>query len=167
MLGRKCNRPIGSKRRGRPEREDWSEKENAIVILSPLCCACGLTPLPFLCSSTGMDLLQLTANIKRDPNAYREEFLQQLRHFSAELQVFLLKPSKEFKQFATLIKFISQVRSRPFPPPMSTQTWSELAILPFATKKWPPASPLYHPPLRIRSHSSYLYVLVAENANSA
>lgn len=58
-----------------------------------------------------MDLLQLQSNIKRDPIAYREEFLQQQRHFVAELQVFLLKPSKEFKQFATLVSFLAQVRS--------------------------------------------------------
>lgn len=57
-----------------------------------------------------MDLLQLQSKIKRDPVAYREEFLQQQRHFVAELQVFLLKPSKEFKQFATLVSFLAQVR---------------------------------------------------------
>lgn len=57
-----------------------------------------------------MDLLQLQSNIKRDPAAYRDEFLQQQRHFVAELQVFLLKPSKEYKQFATLVAFLAQVR---------------------------------------------------------
>jgi protein SDA1 len=58
-----------------------------------------------------MDLLQLQSNVKRDPVAYRDEFLQQQRHFVAELQVFLLKPSKEYKQFAMLVNFLAQVAS--------------------------------------------------------
>lgn len=56
-----------------------------------------------------MDLIQLQNNVKHDPFAYKQEFLQQQRHFIAQLEVFLLKPSKDFKQLSSLVSFLSQV----------------------------------------------------------
>jgi len=40
------------------------------------------------------NLPQLQNLIKRDSESYREEFLQQLRHFDSLLQVFELSPGK-------------------------------------------------------------------------
>ena len=40
------------------------------------------------------NLPQLQNLIKRDPESYKEEFLQQLRHFSSNLQVFELTPTE-------------------------------------------------------------------------
>lgn len=56
-----------------------------------------------------MDLDQLQGQIKRDPEAYKDEFLQQHQHFQSVLQIFLLKPSQEHDDFVALVKFLSQV----------------------------------------------------------
>ncbi|KAL6763683.1 SDA1-domain-containing protein [Haematococcus lacustris] len=56
-----------------------------------------------------MDLLTLQANIKRDCEGYRDDFLLQYRHYQALLEVFNLKPSKECKEFGELATFIAQV----------------------------------------------------------
>eukprot|EP00878_Enallax_costatus_P025275 GHUV01027038.1.p1 GENE.GHUV01027038.1~~GHUV01027038.1.p1 ORF type:complete len:218 (+),score=48.73 GHUV01027038.1:214-867(+) len=55
------------------------------------------------------ELLKLQANIKRDPDGYRDEFLLQYRHYQACLQIFQLKPSQDSKEFAEFITFIAQV----------------------------------------------------------
>lgn len=56
-----------------------------------------------------MDLAQLQTMCKSDALAYKEEFLMQYRHFLSQIQIYKLKPSKEFKPFAHLIKFLSNV----------------------------------------------------------
>lgn len=56
-----------------------------------------------------MDLVQLQNHCKRDPDGYREEFLLQHRHFLSQLEIFLLKPSKECKEFMDTVSFLSQV----------------------------------------------------------
>lgn len=84
-----------------------------------------------------MDLLQLQSNIKRDPAAYREEFLQQQRHFVAELQVFNLKPSNEFKQFAMLVSFLAQVRF-----PLLALRRGDWAVLEASHSSHPLATPI-------------------------
>ncbi|WIA37864.1 hypothetical protein OEZ86_014713 [Tetradesmus obliquus] len=55
------------------------------------------------------DLLKLQANIKRDPDGYKDEFMLQYRHYQACLQLFQLKPSQDSKEFADCITFIAQV----------------------------------------------------------
>ncbi|XP_064608416.1 protein SDA1 homolog isoform X2 [Liolophura sinensis] len=55
------------------------------------------------------NLPQLQNLIKRDPDSYRDEFLQQLRHFQSNLEVFQLKPSKYVKTLDELVIFLAQV----------------------------------------------------------
>ncbi|OZJ04923.1 hypothetical protein BZG36_02658 [Bifiguratus adelaidae] len=47
--------------------------------------------------------------IKRDPTSYRDEFIQQYRHYQASLSIFKLKPTEEATEFGELITFISQI----------------------------------------------------------
>ncbi|KAG0264955.1 Protein SDA1 [Actinomortierella ambigua] len=54
------------------------------------------------------NLPQLQNLIKRDPKSYREEFLQQLRHFESSLAIFELRPEELSIDFQELINFISQ-----------------------------------------------------------
>eukprot|EP00882_Tetradesmus_deserticola_P021636 GHRQ01023421.1.p2 GENE.GHRQ01023421.1~~GHRQ01023421.1.p2 ORF type:complete len:426 (+),score=238.19 GHRQ01023421.1:262-1539(+) len=55
------------------------------------------------------ELLKLQANIKRDPDGYKDEFALQYRHYKACLQLSQLKPSQDSKEFADCITFIAQV----------------------------------------------------------
>ena len=55
------------------------------------------------------NLPQLQNLIKRDPESYKEEFLQQLRHFSSTLQVFELTPTEFNENLDELIMFLAQV----------------------------------------------------------
>jgi len=56
-----------------------------------------------------VNLPQLQNLIKRDPTSYREEFLQQLRHYEASVAIFLLKPAEEAKEFGELCMFLCHV----------------------------------------------------------
>uniref|UniRef100_A0A8D8TFG0 Protein SDA1 n=1 Tax=Cacopsylla melanoneura TaxID=428564 RepID=A0A8D8TFG0_9HEMI len=55
------------------------------------------------------NLPQLQNLIKRDPISYKDEFLQQQRHFESLLSVFCLQPSKFNKSLDELIMFMAQV----------------------------------------------------------
>ncbi|XP_041460227.1 protein SDA1 homolog [Lytechinus variegatus] len=55
------------------------------------------------------NLPQLQNVIKRDPESYTEEFLQQYRHYQSNVQVFQLKPSEYSKSLEELIMFLSQI----------------------------------------------------------
>jgi protein SDA1 len=55
------------------------------------------------------NLPQLQNQIKRDPEAYREEFLQQWNHYNSTREIFLLNPSEHAQHFRELVSFISQV----------------------------------------------------------
>ncbi|XP_030836828.1 protein SDA1 homolog [Strongylocentrotus purpuratus] len=55
------------------------------------------------------NLPQLQNVIKRDPESYTEEFLQQYRHYQSNVQVFQLKPSQYSKSLEELTMFLSQV----------------------------------------------------------
>lgn len=57
----------------------------------------------------GNNLPQLQNMIKRDPQSYKEEFLQQYRHFESSLSLFELKPSEENKDFCDQAMFLAQV----------------------------------------------------------
>lgn len=63
-------------------------------------------------------LPQLQNMVKRDPDAYKSEFLMQLRHYESEYQLFLLQPSKESAHFGALISFLSHV-AKCYPKDMS------------------------------------------------
>lgn len=63
------------------------------------------------------NLPQLQNLIKRDPDSYRDEFLQQYRHFQSILEVFRLDPSQSHKGLDELVMFIAQASTatRNFP----------------------------------------------------
>jgi protein SDA1 len=51
-------------------------------------------------------LLILQEHINKDPKAYRDDFLLQMRHLENSIEIFKLKPADESKDFATLLQFI-------------------------------------------------------------
>ncbi|KAM6902362.1 protein SDA1 homolog [Xenentodon cancila] len=55
------------------------------------------------------NLPQLQNLIKRDPQSYVEEFLQQHRHYQSNVQIFKLQPDKPNKELGELVMFLSQV----------------------------------------------------------
>lgn len=55
------------------------------------------------------NLPQLQNLIKRDPESYRDEFMQQHRHFLSVIEIFRLSPDKENKSLHELVMFIAQV----------------------------------------------------------
>ena len=55
------------------------------------------------------NLPQLQNLIKRDPESYKEEFLQQFRHFESTLQVFELNPNEINKSLDDQVMFLAQV----------------------------------------------------------
>ncbi|OWF43788.1 protein SDA1 homolog [Mizuhopecten yessoensis] len=55
------------------------------------------------------NLPQLQNLIKRDPGSYRDEFMQQYRHYESNLQIFHLQPSTYTKTLDELVLFIAQV----------------------------------------------------------
>ena len=48
------------------------------------------------------DLPQLQNRIKRDPRSYRGDFIQQLRNWEAQLNIFQLQPTLSSKEFGRL-----------------------------------------------------------------
>jgi hypothetical protein len=81
------------------------------------------------------NLPQLQNLIKRDPEAYREEFLQQWNRYNTIRQIFHLNPEQEANNFRELVSFISQVLAFPsFPKP--TRTYLMIfSSLPNVTRK--------------------------------
>lgn len=57
------------------------------------------------------NLPQLQNLIKRDPAAYKEEFLQQWNHYTSIREIYLLNPVEHAQHFRELTAFISQVCS--------------------------------------------------------
>jgi hypothetical protein len=55
------------------------------------------------------NLPQLQNLIKRDPKAYKEEFLQQWNHYNSIRQIFHMSPDEQAQHFRELVAFISQV----------------------------------------------------------
>ncbi|KAJ8338953.1 hypothetical protein SKAU_G00357390 [Synaphobranchus kaupii] len=55
------------------------------------------------------NLPQLQNLIKRDPQSYTEEFMQQYRHYQSNVQVFKLQPGKSNKELSDLVMFLAQV----------------------------------------------------------
>ena len=60
-------------------------------------------------ASTIERLSTLQNLVKRDSDAYREEFLLQLQHFQAELEIFKLSPTAPADTFCALVTFLSHV----------------------------------------------------------
>lgn len=59
--------------------------------------------------SVTLKLPQLQNLIKRDPTAYKDEFIMQKRHFESELDIFKLRPTKDSARFTELVTFMSHV----------------------------------------------------------
>ncbi|XP_011636691.1 protein SDA1 homolog [Pogonomyrmex barbatus] len=55
------------------------------------------------------NLPQLQNLIKRDPESYKEEFLQQYQHYKSTLEVFRLEPTQFNKSLDELVIFLAQV----------------------------------------------------------
>ncbi|KAI1790715.1 SDA1-domain-containing protein [Ganoderma leucocontextum] len=55
------------------------------------------------------NLPQLQNLIKRDPPAYKEEFLQQWNHYNSIRQIFQINPDENTQHFRELVSFIAQV----------------------------------------------------------
>lgn len=55
------------------------------------------------------NLPQLQNLIKRDPQSYVDEFLQQYRHYQSNVEIFKLQPDKANRELAELVMFLSQV----------------------------------------------------------
>ncbi|KAM4527941.1 protein SDA1 homolog [Odontesthes bonariensis] len=55
------------------------------------------------------NLPQLQNLIKRDPQSYVDEFLQQYRHYQSNVQIFKLQPDKPNKELADLAMFLAQI----------------------------------------------------------
>lgn len=55
------------------------------------------------------NLPQLQNLIKREPETYREEFLQQYRHYESTLEVFRLSPSQPCQPLQEQVNFLAQV----------------------------------------------------------
>jgi protein SDA1 len=47
--------------------------------------------------------------VKRDPEAYHDEFMMQLRHYQSELAIFRLQPTKDSEHFGALVSFLAHV----------------------------------------------------------
>lgn len=55
------------------------------------------------------NLPQLQNLVKRDPESYRDDFLQQYKFFQNTLEIFKLSPDKESKSLDELVMFLAQV----------------------------------------------------------
>jgi protein SDA1 len=55
------------------------------------------------------NLPQLQNLVKRDPQSYKDDFVQQYNHFLSTLEIFKLSPDKENKSLDELVMFLAQV----------------------------------------------------------
>jgi protein SDA1 len=62
------------------------------------------------------NLPQLQNLIKRDPQAYREEFLQQWNHYNSIRLIVKINLGEQAQHFKELVTFISQVIMHGFQP---------------------------------------------------
>lgn len=87
------------------------------------------------------NLPQLQNLIKRDPAAYKEEFLQQWNHYNSIREIFAINPDEQADHFGELVTFISQVatcypkETAQFPAQISTLLLESYSVLSLDTKK--------------------------------
>lgn len=55
------------------------------------------------------NLPQLQNLVKRDPESYKDDFLQQYKFFMSTVEIFKLSPDKESKSLDELVMFLAQV----------------------------------------------------------
>lgn len=58
------------------------------------------------------NLPQLQNLIKRDPAAYKEEFLQQWTHYESIRKIFEVNPEEQSHHFREIVNFIAQARNQ-------------------------------------------------------
>ncbi|OQR98020.1 SDA1 family protein [Achlya hypogyna] len=73
-------------------------------------------------------LPQLQNMVKRDPAAYRDEFMMQFRHYESELAIFRLQPTKESEHFGALVSFLSHVATC-YPAELATFPMDLISLL--------------------------------------
>ncbi|KAF8969872.1 protein required for actin cytoskeleton organization and cell cycle progression [Flammula alnicola] len=87
------------------------------------------------------NLPQLQNLIKRDPVAYKEEFLQQWNHYNSIRQIFKINPDEQAQHYKELVSFISQVatcyprETAEFPSQISSLLIESYGILAPDTRK--------------------------------
>ncbi|KAJ7929376.1 SDA1-domain-containing protein [Mycena leptocephala] len=87
------------------------------------------------------NLPQLQNLIKRDPEAYKEEFLQQWNHYNSIRRIFATNPDEQAAHFRELVAFISQVatcypkETAEFPSHLSTLLLENYGTLSQDTRK--------------------------------
>lgn len=87
------------------------------------------------------NLPQLQNLIKRDPGAYKEEFLQQWNHYNSIREIFAINPEEQAHHFGELVTFIAQVatcypkETAQFPSQISTLLLESYNVLSLDTKK--------------------------------
>ncbi|KAI0713306.1 actin cytoskeleton organization and cell cycle progression protein [Earliella scabrosa] len=87
------------------------------------------------------NLPQLQNLIKRDPPAYKEEFLQQWNHYNSIRQIFQINPDENAQHFRELVSFIAQVaqcypkETAEFPSQISTLLLESYGTLSPDTRK--------------------------------
>ncbi|PCH38771.1 SDA1-domain-containing protein [Wolfiporia cocos MD-104 SS10] len=87
------------------------------------------------------NLPQLQNLIKRDPAAYKEEFLQQWNHYNSIRQIFQINPDEQAQHFRELVTFIAQVaqcypkETAEFPDQISTLLLENYGTLSPDTRK--------------------------------
>ncbi|PSS30922.1 hypothetical protein PHLCEN_2v2547 [Hermanssonia centrifuga] len=87
------------------------------------------------------NLPQLQNLIKRDPTAYKEEFLQQWNHYNSVRQIFHINPDEQAHHFRELVTFIAQVaqcypkETAEFPSQISTLLLENYGTLSPDTRK--------------------------------
>jgi protein SDA1 len=55
------------------------------------------------------DLILLQGKVKEDPEIYKEDAMKHFKHFLTQYEIYQLKPSKEHKEFSSLVKFLSAI----------------------------------------------------------
>lgn len=73
-------------------------------------------------------LAELQNLVKRDPEAYTEEFMQQYRHYQSIREIMRLKPSQQPDKFGEMVMFMAQV-SQCFPKVLSDFADDIMALL--------------------------------------
>ena len=74
------------------------------------------------------NLPQLQNLIKRDPESYQEEFMQQYNHFLASLEIFLLRPDEFSKDLDEVLIFLAQV-AQCYPEELATYPQQLMTVL--------------------------------------
>lgn len=69
------------------------------------------------------NLPQLQNLIKRDPAAYKEEFLQQWNHYNSIREIFHVNPDEQASHFRELVSFIAQASALNLLLALSLQTF--------------------------------------------